>query len=147
MKICTTCKIEKPKSEFNKKSSNVDGLERYCKQCHRIRNRNHYLDNPEAYKASARKYKALLIEWFQEYKSTLCCSRCGDVNSWRLAFHHVDPNNKVSGISQMVSNHMSRVLIMEEINKCIVVCQNCHADIHHELETIGSKCYGSTEVS
>ena len=43
MKMCCTCKQEKPESEFNKKNSTKDKLERYCKDCHRDRNKQHYV--------------------------------------------------------------------------------------------------------
>lgn len=33
MKYCTKCKLEKPKSEFNKQSEKSDGLQPHCKTC------------------------------------------------------------------------------------------------------------------
>lgn len=132
MKVCSTCKIEKTTEEFNKKSANADGRERYCKDCHRARNRAHYDDNKDAYKTSARKFKRLLTAWFQAYKSTLHCEKCGESKPWRLAFHHRDPKQKDLEVSAMVKLHRSRENILKEIAKCDVVCHNCHADIHHE---------------
>ncbi len=131
MKVCSTCKQEKPLEAFNKKSTNVDGRERYCRDCHRARNRAHYDDNKDAYKASARRFKRELIEWFQAYKATLKCAKCGETKPWRLAFHHRDPKQKDLEVSQMVHLHRSRENIMAEVEKCDVVCHNCHADIHH----------------
>lgn len=132
MKLCSTCKIEKSREEFNKKSANTDGLERYCKECHRARNRAHYDDNKDAYKTSAKHFKAQLKEWYQELKSNVRCSRCGDSKPWRLSFHHTDPSAKEGTVSQMVMDNKSRAKVLAEIEKCIVVCHNCHADIHYE---------------
>lgn len=35
MKICSRCKVSKPREEFNKGRKNPDGLDYYCKQCRR----------------------------------------------------------------------------------------------------------------
>jgi hypothetical protein len=67
MKTCSRCKIEKPTSSFNKRSSSKDGLHQRCKECYNIETRNwdtnrnlrdikKYRDiwrsnNPEKYKA------------------------------------------------------------------------------------------------
>lgn len=39
MKICTKCKLNKELSEFNKRSSCKDGLNIYCKICHKFENK------------------------------------------------------------------------------------------------------------
>lgn len=130
MKICCRCKKEKPLSEFNRKSSNKDGLERYCKECHREKNRNHYVANKETYKESARKFKHQKREWYQELKQTLKCESCGEDKHWRLSFHHKD-DNKEDSVSQMVIKNRSKEIILEEIEKCQVLCHNCHSDVHY----------------
>lgn len=48
MKTCGTCKIEKPISEFHKKSAAPDGLSYTCKQCASARTRRLYQENKEA---------------------------------------------------------------------------------------------------
>lgn len=77
-KICSTCKIRKPISEFTKKSKNEDGLNCQCKECvkkyrERTKDRDkewreknkeklkkkskkYYLDNKEKIKARVKKY-------------------------------------------------------------------------------------------
>lgn len=132
MKICCTCRQEKSLFDFNKKSSNPDGLERYCKECHRAKNRKHYQSNTDVYKESARKWKKEKGEWWSSYKSTLSCTMCGEARYWCLDFHHLDPTTKEGNISRMLSDNRSRESITEEISKCIVVCRNCHADIHYK---------------
>jgi len=66
-----------------------------------------------------------------EYKGGRC-SVCGyDKCPAALEFHHMDPLKKDFGIS---SNGASRSFekCKSEIDKCILVCSNCHAEIHHE---------------
>lgn len=133
MKKCCRCKEEKSEVEFNKKTSNPDGLERYCKECHRKKNQRHYQNNKKKYKTSANKHKRDRRSWYQEIKSTLKCFICSEDKPWRLGFHHLDPTEKELEISLMISKGTSKQKIIEEMNKCIVVCHNCHADIHHKL--------------
>ncbi len=54
IKVCTKCKIKKPKSKFYKHSSTKDGLMSNCKECSLINARrtskeNGYRYNPKAY--------------------------------------------------------------------------------------------------
>jgi len=62
-----------------------------------------------------------------------CCIICGEKRPWVLDFHHVfrmDDNQK---ISRMVVNGTSIKTIKKEIRKCVMVCSNCHRDIHHRI--------------
>ena len=49
-----------------------------------------------------------------------------------LDFHHLDPNEKDFGISQ---NNTYRNIdkMKQEVDKCILVCANCHREIHYKL--------------
>ena len=61
------------------------------------------------------------------------CQRCGyDKCARALQFHHIDPNEKDFQISG--SNNKSWEKIEKELEKCILVCSNCHAEIHDEIE-------------
>lgn len=46
-----------------------------------------------------------------------------------LDFHHVAENSKVFGLSQRDLTR-SWNIIVEEANKCVLVCANCHREIH-----------------
>jgi predicted HNH restriction endonuclease len=60
------------------------------------------------------------------------CSICG-YNKYigALDFHHVDPTKKEFGISQLRTYSFKK--LMKELDKCICVCKNCHAEIHGEI--------------
>lgn len=73
------------------------------------------------------KIKTLAIE----YKGGKCF-RCGYNKCERaLAFHHLDPSKKDFGLSK---NGLTRSWekTKEELDKCVLVCHNCHAEIHDE---------------
>ena len=61
------------------------------------------------------------------------CSICG-YNKYlgALEFHHLNPEAKDFSISQK-ANTRSWEKVKEEINKCILVCSNCHREIHGKL--------------
>ena len=68
-----------------------------------------------------------------EYKGGKC-ERCGYCKSKRaLAFHHLDPSQKDFGISGSHSRNWG--LIKKELDKCIMVCHNCHSELHDEIES------------
>ena len=67
-----------------------------------------------------------------EYKGG-CCSVCGYSKSVSaLHFHHLEPNEKDFGLSANgVTRSWERV--RKELDKCILICANCHAELHEEL--------------
>lgn len=71
-----------------------------------------------------------------EYKNTNCCSKCGysELNS-ALEFHHVDPTTKEMWISDYRGSSSNLTdEIKHELDKCIVLCVNCHREEHYDLE-------------
>ena len=57
------------------------------------------------------------------------CEICGYNNcNSSLSFHHPDPSKKDSSIKTSGTYNLSKVI--EEIEKCHLVCANCHGEIH-----------------
>lgn len=57
------------------------------------------------------------------------CQTCGYKKCIAaLTFHHIDPNLKNFSISQKLSKSLPALI--EEANKCILLCNNCHAELH-----------------
>lgn len=71
-----------------------------------------------------------LQRWMLALKSTLVCARCGESSPVCLQFHHRDPRTKSFEVSAMVRDGRSQAAIEAEIEKCEVLCANCHL-IHH----------------
>ena len=66
-----------------------------------------------------------ITKYIQEYKSNKCCADCKEnYPYWILEFDHLD--NKEFTISKYRSHTTSLDKIKEEIEKCEVVCSNCH---------------------
>lgn len=130
MKTCTKCKEEKPLNSFSNSKRKKDGKFDYCKPCQKEINARYYQENKDKYYEHNKRNRKILKEKFLEFKSTLKCSICFESRHWCLDFHHVN-DDKLSNVSDLVRfGNWNK--IMEEIEKCIVVCRNCHADIHYQ---------------
>ena len=84
--------------------------------------------NVEAVKRRRKKVKEMAVE----YKGGKC-EKCGYNKCTRaLEFHHLDPAEKDFGIAHKGrTNSWEKIKI--ELDKCIMVCANCHAEIHDEI--------------
>ena len=59
------------------------------------------------------------------------CQCCGyNACTAALAFHHTDPTLKDMGFGNTRANPKSWTKIVQELKKCILVCHNCHSEIH-----------------
>ena len=71
------------------------------------------------------------------------CIRCGyDKCLKALEFHHIDPNKKDFTIS---NDHFKLIDAVEEIKKCILICSNCHKELHDNMWSIKDLEEGGVE--
>jgi hypothetical protein len=78
--------------------------------------------NREARKASAGRLRAEVAS----YKVDAGCIDCGyNANAYALEFDHLPGTDKLGTVASMM--YRSRKAVWEEIEKCEVVCANCHA--------------------
>ena len=75
----------------------------------------------------------------KRYKLMKGCAKCGyNKDAQALQFNHIDPKQKRFLLAQkahkMVLNRdtKGKQKLKEELNKCEVVCANCHAIITYE---------------
>ena len=57
LKTCYTCKEEKPRSEFNRKRANKDGLRKQCRECQYVEKRLWRKNNPEKWRQQRKRYR------------------------------------------------------------------------------------------
>jgi hypothetical protein len=70
-------------------------------------------------------------KWLDDIKGNKKCSKCKEDKFYILDFHHLDSDEKEKTISRAVSCGYGKKRIQEEINKCIVLCRNCHGWLHY----------------
>lgn len=66
----------------------------------------------------------------QQLKASLGCARCPERHPAALDFHH-ENDDKENAVSQMI-NKCGWDKLMLEIEKCTVLCSNCHRKLHWE---------------
>lgn len=78
-----------------------------------------------------RKRRQKIRDWIYE-RAGEECSICGYSKCRRaLSFHHVDPATKKYNISAMECR--SWETIKTEVDKCVVLCSNCHMEVEEGL--------------
>lgn len=120
-KICIECKVNQTLDNYYKSGFTKYKIQKYkgrCKSCYR-----------EKYVVSGRdKIKNIAISIFGNYSCSICkYDKCDSA----IHFHHLDPKTKLFQVSNMHS--YSYVDIEKEIKKCILLCANCHAEMHENL--------------
>lgn len=64
------------------------------------------------------------------------CQLCGySYCAEALEFHHPDPRQKGFGISQKGYTR-SWEKVKKEVEKCVLICANCHREIHAGLQQL-----------
>ena len=91
---------------------------------------NWYLKNKESHQKNTNENKRKARAKWQEYKATLCCTKCGQNHPSTLDFHHVIKDDKRS-VNQLVGAGQYKEAL-KETQKCVVLCANCHRIFHHE---------------
>jgi hypothetical protein len=129
LKTCTYCNIKKDISCFCIHSKSPDGYTYWCDECRRAYRRKRYCENIEENRAEARANRAEQVKLFQDkYKLNIPCKDCGKVfEPYCMDFDHIsERGKKFKNVSRMVLEGYSDNLILEEINKCDLVCVLCH---------------------
>jgi hypothetical protein len=113
MKLCKYCQVERPEEMFE--ICRVLGAKVYrrlrCQKCKR---------------RLANERRGRLRKWLDNYKQTLSCERCGFRDFRALQFHHRDQSLKEFNVADMTGSGLSEESIRREIEKCSVLCANCH---------------------
>jgi hypothetical protein len=90
-----------------------------------------YYKNRKARIETKEERRRELRRWFYELKrDEFVCTRCPEARPPALDFHH--DGEKEGNISAMVNDGYSRSRIRDEMERCVVLCANCHRKEHHE---------------
>ncbi|MCR4274594.1 MAG: hypothetical protein NUW02_00890 [Candidatus Campbellbacteria bacterium] len=117
-KVCKYCGKSLPESFFGVALTTEKKVyrRRKCRDCYRITKQ--MLIN---------RYYQLILE----YKQQKGCSRCGVGDPRVLDFHHKNGKDKLFTVGTF-RRAVGLSRIKSEINKCEVVCANCHRILHDE---------------
>ncbi len=134
---CYMCNVLKETIDFHKDSSSQDGLAYYCKACKKQRNSKYYKEQlkerRKKHNTSHAEYMKIKRDECKQYLDNLRstgCVICGEKERCCLEFHHKDPNTKLVNVTDI--GFVGKQLF-NELDKCILVCANCHLKIHSYL--------------
>ena len=107
--LCVDCGEDNPKDFYPRQKAR-------CKKCHN--------------KITTKDGKNKRIKAIELFGG--CCQHCGyDKCYAALEFHHIDPTIKDVNYGTMRGWTFSR--IKKELDKCILLCANCHREEHERL--------------
>ena len=135
VQVCNVCDEPKPLTEeFWHRRNDVQGFHRTCKPCAAARAKAWQQANRERFNAGKRLRKDARLEYVNEIKRVPCMD-CGEsYPPYVMDFDHRE--NKVMNVSLMVQRGVAWEALYAEIEKCDVVCSNCH-----RLRTFGRVPY------
>ncbi len=81
--------------------------------------------------------RARLRRWVNEHKRERGCIRCGVDDPACLDFHHVEAGDKEMDVGTMITYGYGKDGLRDEIQKCEVLCANCHRTEHGATPTAG----------
>lgn len=116
IKNCPCCKLTKSRNDFYKRRAK-DGGSVYCKSC-----------TNEKTIIRLRDFKNKCVD----YKGGSCIICNYNKCMGALEFHHLDPTKKDFSISHLKRFTFNQI-VTSELDKCILVCSNCHREIHAGL--------------
>ena len=107
--------------------------------------RDHYARHPDRVKAKVRarniRIAGEMRTWVAEFKASRGCAHCGMGNPLCLQFHHCD-GEKEADIAKVLAR-WSKTRLLSEIEKCVILCANCHLIEHANIRASGGMGYTS----
>jgi hypothetical protein len=86
--------------------------------------------NKDAWPRQKRVYIERKKDFIKKFNSK--CSKCGySKNLSALCFHHIDPTLKKLKLDTRSIGTRSMKVLLKEVEKCILLCSNCHAETHN----------------
>jgi predicted transcriptional regulator len=115
-RVCPMCKNTKLPKDYYKKRGK-EGASTYCKECTNTQTT-----------IRTKVFKRMAVE----YKGGKC-ERCNySKYIGALDFHHTNPEEKDFNIGKIRSKKLNK-RVREELDKCELLCSNCHREVHEEM--------------
>jgi len=124
---CYRCGEVKPTAEFAWRRKEQGQHDTFCRPCRSAYGKEHYAANRSRYIEQARVQKQRLrlerTTYLLAFFRTHPCVDCGEQDPVVLEFDHLRDKSFAIGPALTTRNWQS---ILDEIEKCEVVCSNCH---------------------
>ena len=130
MVFCKECGKEVPQS-----SRKGGRKKEYCNES--CRNKWRYKNDPVVYNRytnnpySTQKQRAYRNKWKALQSKGGKCIQCGESHPAKLCFHHREPSKKELELGSRTFANRKWETIKEEVDKCDLLCHNCHQMLHY----------------
>lgn len=130
LKRCCKCKKEKEIHLFYGDCTKKDKHSVMCIECNKV---------------SSKKNIDYRRDFCNDIKGRMTCCVCGESDSSCLDFHHID--EKLESLKKRgVIRQLGIKRIIEEINKCICLCANCHRKLHTRSISLLEECIEKSRI-
>ncbi len=122
---CSICGNVRREHEFNWRNKVREIRFRYCRYCQREFSRQHYQANKYRYLERNKRRRLKHTELIRKAKSLPCADCKCEYPFYVMDFDHA------RGEKRQLLAHMATLglsAILKEIDKCDVVCSNCHRE-------------------
>jgi len=120
MKTCIKCGQEYPTQKKDSRST-------MCRKCYSIYRKSYNKRNRKKWDKKYYDYSKTILYDLKINGCSICgYNSCPDA----LHFHHVNQNDKEFNLCIRSLPKNSNEKIIDELHKCILVCANCHAELH-----------------
>lgn len=92
--------------------------------------KQHYLNNKKDYRNSTKERRKRNKEYANSMKNN--CKKCGIENKICLDYHHL--SGKIKSVAQLIRDATTIEKLQIEIDKCEVLCANCHRKEHTSVQ-------------
>ena len=139
MKItCTKCFKKKESVQFRVRNAKKNKYSSWCKKCFNDYEREKWKSSrhrreQNCAKHTKRRMRNRSFVW--NYLKLHPCKQCGETNPIVLVFDHIDRKTKLYNVSTMSRMAYSLAKIKNEMEKCRVLCANCH--MKHTAKQMG----------
>lgn len=127
-KICTKCKQDKDITNF----SWIKARQRHhswCKTCASKSRLDSYYKDKKRHREKDYLRRQRVVDSYKSLKENYSCFFCEETEPVCLDFHHIDPKTKLFNIGKELGRK-SKQKIDDEIEKCVILCSNCHRKLH-----------------
>jgi hypothetical protein len=124
-RTCSICGNIRQEDEFYWRNKSRDIRMRYCRYCQHEFSRQHYQVNKSRYFERNERRRLKHVELISKAKSLPCADCKREYPFYVMEFDHVR-GEKRENLARMATLGLSAIL--KEIDKCDVVCSNCHKE-------------------
>lgn len=138
-KICNVCRTLLPLSQFYSNGKTPTGLLKYKPSCIACEN-----------EARNSKFSELIYTYLDINGQDYSCVRCSYTGVFgSLDFHHKNPLEKdfnIGNVTKSISEEAFMNMVVPELDKCELLCPNCHRQEHLVMGLKGFDIVKSIEM-